>query len=201
MSGSTGALPAAILSELTNPMPRAPMFDVHLARWGLVPDGAPISTPAARLLPVLRGDEPAMLKLSCEEDERLGCVLLEWWDGDGAARVLARDDEALLLERATGSASLARMARSASDDEACRVLCAVAARLHAPRAKPPPELIPLEQWFSDLAPAATAHGGILHRCAQAARALLAEPRDICVLHGDLHHGNVLDFGSRSATRQ
>ena len=26
--------------------------------------------------------------------------------------------------------------------------------------------------------------------------LLAEPRDVCVLHGDLHHNNVLDFGAR-----
>jgi streptomycin 6-kinase len=28
------------------------------------------------------------------------------------------------------------------------------------------------------------------------RALLAEPREVGVLHGDLHHGNVLDFGVR-----
>jgi streptomycin 6-kinase len=26
--------------------------------------------------------------------------------------------------------------------------------------------------------------------------LLAEPREVGVLHGDLHHGNVLDFGVR-----
>ena len=50
-----------------------------------------------------------MLKLSHEEDERLGGVLMEWWDGDGAARVLARHDTALLLERAMGFASLADM--------------------------------------------------------------------------------------------
>jgi streptomycin 6-kinase len=25
---------------------------------------------------------------------------------------------------------------------------------------------------------------------------LAEPREVVVLHGDLHHGNVLDFGAR-----
>ena len=172
------------------------MFQSHLDRWGLVADGHPITTPAAQLLPVLRNGEPAMLKLSHGADERLGGVLMEWWAGDGAARVLARDAAALLLERATGAASLADMARSGQDDEACRILCATAAKLHAPRARPLPELIPLKQWFEDLEPAATSHGGILKRSAEAARFLFDGPREVGVLHGDLHHGNVLDFGER-----
>jgi streptomycin 6-kinase len=176
------------------------MFDAYLRRWKLVPDGDPVATRSSRLLPVRRGDgggEPAMLKLALEEDERSGGLLMEWWDGDGAARVLARDGEALLLERAQGAASLSDMARSGRDDEACRVLCAVAARLHAPRPKPPPpDLVPLPRWFRDLEPAAAAHGGILVRCAETARALLDSPREVGVLHGDLHHDNVLDFGPR-----
>ncbi|MBC4013957.1 aminoglycoside phosphotransferase family protein [Siccirubricoccus deserti] len=172
------------------------MFDPYLLRWGLVPDGDPITTPTARLLPVLLSGEPAMLKLSHAEDERLGGVLMEWWDGDGAARVFARDDAALLLERAMGSASLADMARTGRDDEACRILCDAAARSHAPRTKPLPELTPLAHWFRQLEPAAARHGGILVRCAETARALLSEPRECRALHGDLHHGNVLDFGAR-----
>jgi streptomycin 6-kinase len=39
-------------------------------------------------------------------------------------------------------------------------------------------------------------GGILVHCAEAARTLLAEPCEVGVLHGDLHHDNVLDFGAR-----
>jgi streptomycin 6-kinase len=37
---------------------------------------------------------------------------------------------------------------------------------------------------------------VLSLSAAAARELLDEPRDIVVLHGDIHHGNILDFGSR-----
>jgi streptomycin 6-kinase len=172
------------------------MFDDHLRRWGLVPDGDHIVTRNARLLPVRRGGEPAMLKVATEEDERSGAALMRWWGGDGAARVLDHDDDALLLERATGPLSLAEMARAGRDDEACRVLCAVAARLHAPREEPLPRLVPLSRWLRELEPAAAAHGGVLTRCAGAARALLAEPREVVALHGDLHHGNVLDFGAR-----
>ena len=36
---------------------------------------------------------------------------------------MARDETALLLERAVGPASLAHMARAGCDDEACRILC------------------------------------------------------------------------------
>jgi streptomycin 6-kinase len=173
------------------------MFDTYVCRWNLIPDGDPIITNYSRLLPVRYGGKPAMLKLAVEEEERFGGVLMEWWDGDGAARVFARADDALLLERAEGGgASLADMAHTGRDDEACRILCAVAARLHAPRSKPVPELIPLSHWFRALEPAAAVHGGILVRCAETARALLADPHDVGVLHGDLHHGNVLDFGPR-----
>lgn len=137
-----------------------------------------------------------MLKVASEAEERWGGLLMAWWDGEGAARVLAHEGDALLLERAVGTASLAEMAHAGQDDAASRIICDVAARLHAPRDRAPPELIPLSDWFRELEPAAARHGGILRRAATAARDLLAEPRDIVVLHGNIHHGNVLDFGPR-----
>lgn len=172
------------------------MFDDHLRAWDLVPDGAPIITRASRVLPVRQQGVPAMLKIADHDDERIGGAVMQWWGGEGAARVLARGDIAILLERAEGTASLALMARTGRDDEACKILCDVAAQLHAPRSNPPQDLLPLAQWFRDLEPAASKYGGILVKCAEAAKALLAEPRDVGVLHGDLHHNNVLDFGAR-----
>jgi streptomycin 6-kinase len=163
------------------------MFGDYLIRWGLEPDGEPITTHSSRPLPVRRDGVPAMLKVALEAEERRGAVLMAWWDGEGAARVLAR---------ATGEGSLAEMARNGRDDEASRIICAVAAKLHAPRKRPPPELLPLSRWFEELEPAAAQHGGILSHAAATARELLAAPQDIVVLHGDLHHGNILDAGSR-----
>jgi streptomycin 6-kinase len=43
------------------------MFDPHLTKWRLEPDGAPIATHASRLLPVRRGGSPAMLKVATAE--------------------------------------------------------------------------------------------------------------------------------------
>lgn len=167
----------------------------HLDRWRLTPDGPPILTPAAQLWPVRRAGLPLMLRIADSDDARRATQLLRWWKGDGAARVIAASDDALLMERATGPGNLADLARSGQDDAACRILCDVAAKLHADRPTPPPEaLIPLDRWFQDLWPFAATQGGIVAQAAQTARALLADPRDIRPLHGDLHHGNVLDFG-------
>lgn len=171
------------------------MFAAYLSRWDLTQDGEPVVTPSSCLVPVLRGTAPAMLKVYRTGDEAAGGSLMDWWSGDGAAMVIRVDRTACLMERAAGFGSLSDMSRSGQDDDACRILCSVAARLHAKRSAPPPGLVPLASWFSDL-DAAAVHGGMLARCAETARALLAEPRDVRVLHGDLHHGNVLDFGVR-----
>jgi streptomycin 6-kinase len=164
------------------------MFGDYLERWGLTPDGEPIVTPTSRLLPVRAGGVPAMLKIAVLDEERLGNLLMTWWNGHGAPRVLAHGDEAILMERAEDGTSLADAARSRGDDEASRVICSVLAKLHAPRGRPPPALVLLTEWFEPLGRAAEAQGGILRLAAATASNLLASQRDIVVLHGDMHHG-------------
>lgn len=177
-------------------------FEPWMRRWDLRPDGQPFvnryhGAVNSRLAPVVHRGAPAMLKIAEGEEERLGAALMDWFGGDGAARVLERDGPAILMERACGPRSLAAMARGGEDDAATLILCATLARLHAPRAAPPPaSLAPLPVWFRALAPAAERHGGVLTLARDAAQALLAEPRDIRPLHGDLHHDNVLDGGAR-----
>jgi streptomycin 6-kinase len=172
------------------------MFDRYFNLWSLTRDGDPIVTHSSDLLPVRSDGAPAMLKIARSVEERRGNATLVWWNGDGAARVLAHNDHAILTERATGSRSLADMARHGHDDEASRIICGVAAKLHAARGAPPSDLVPLSEWFAELAPAAASHGGILTQAAATAHELLATQQDVRVLHGDLHHGNVLDFGDR-----
>jgi streptomycin 6-kinase len=169
------------------------MFASYLDRWRLTADGDAITTRSSQLLPVLSAGRPAMLKIASDEAERAGGAVMQWWDGGGAARVYACDAEAVLLERAGGSRSLLAMATDGQDDQASRIICDTVARLHAPRGKPLPDLIPLGRWFRELAPAARTYGETLAECSRIADALLAEPREPVVLHGDVHHGNILDF--------
>jgi streptomycin 6-kinase len=106
----------------------------------------------------------------------------------------------VLLERADDDGGLAALARSGTDgdDEATRSLCRVGRRLHAAGRGPrPAELFDLRRWFRDLL---TSDGpdpdGVLAAAARTADELLSRPSVDVVLHGDLHHGNVLHFGER-----
>ncbi|ENG6105610.1 phosphotransferase [Serratia liquefaciens] len=168
----------------------------YMQRWQLQPDGQAFETHSSLLMPVRYQGAAAMLKIAREQEEKFGGLLMCWWQGEGAARVLAWHEDGILLERAQGSRSLPQMVRDGDDRQATEILCQVVARLHAPRAEPLPELIPLHQWFNSLWPAAQAHGGMLRLSARVAAELLTSPREQTVLHGDIHHDNVLDFGER-----
>lgn len=82
------------------------------------------------------------------------------------------------------------------DAEACRIICAVAARLHRCARPDAPELPPLSLSFQALTMAASAQGGIFPELSSIAHSLLAVPQQVVALHGDLHHGNILDAGAR-----
>ncbi|WP_235825126.1 aminoglycoside phosphotransferase family protein [Agromyces badenianii] len=173
-----------------------------LRRWRLRPVGDAVTTASSTLIPVqTMSGEPAMLKLAHAPEEERGADLLVALDGHGAARVLERSGAAILLERATGARDLVRMVADGRDDDATRTICAAAGRIHvAPGAvlerEDPPELIDLPTWFRELFANADRLGALHRRGADLAEQLLDDPREPVVLHGDLHHGNVLDFGER-----
>lgn len=176
-----------------------------ITRWGLLEDGLPFQTCTSMLQRVrLKDGTLAFLKTALCEEERRGTRLLRWWNGEGAVRVLAFHHNTALLEYACGGRSLVKMAQTGEDDEASRIICHVAARLHSrivpdsPELMSPliPQLIPLAQCFRSLALVAGTHGGIFQQLSAIAGSLLASPQEVAVLHGDLHHGNVLDAGVR-----
>ena len=135
-------------------------FEKFINRWKLTPDGEPLTTSTSRLLPVRYKNMPAMLKIAKAPEEQASGQLMLWWDGEGAARILTHDHDnyAILIERATGTRSLARMAKKEQDDEATRIICKVVNTLHVPKNKPlPPTLVPLSIWFKSLESAKTKH--------------------------------------------
>ncbi len=178
------------------PAPVPVDFERVLRLWCLTPEGEPIITPSSHLLPVRWMGRAAMLKRALDVEEQGGARVMSWWCGEGAALVYAYDGDTILMERAEGTRSLMHMALNGEDDQASRIICDVARKLHQPREQPLPELIGLREWFRDLAPAARRYGGLFPRCLDTAEALLASEQDRRVLHGDVHHDNVLDFAAR-----
>ena len=116
-----------------------PMFHYYIDRWRLTADGNLIVTPTSRLLPVRWHGMAAILKIAVETEEELGNGLMVWWDGQGVPLVLAREDKAILLERAQHGGSLADLVRNGRDDEATRIICDVVKQLHLPRTPTDPD--------------------------------------------------------------
>ena len=173
------------------------IFERYIARWALTPAGVPISTHSSRLLPVRWNGVPAMLKVATADEERAGALLMLWWGGQGAARVFAHEGDALLMERAEGNLTLAELVGNGDDDAASGIICKAVAQLHArANSHPPDTLVPLTRWFRALELAAPRYGGIFTLAATTAHDLLMTPQDVVVLHGDIHHDNILDFGQR-----
>ncbi len=116
---------------------------------------------------------------------------LECFGGHGAVRLLRKDlaRGALLLERADPGTP-ARTLVPERDEEATAVLIDVARRLHA--ARPSAELPPLTR-LSDTFRRyrGTLPGHLVERAGRLFDELCASATETVVLHGDLHHDNVL----------
>lgn len=185
---------AAAFANLNTPGALA----THFEAWDLVPDGPPFRTRSSWLQPVRDGETAAMLKLPFEDEERRGGQVLSWFDGRGAARILRADSEAVVVERLAGDIDLAALAERSveGDEQACRILCGVVRALHADQLTPPPQVQPLRPWFASLERQA-AGDPLLARAWSTADRLLSDDREPRVLHGDIHHANVLHDPVRS----
>ncbi|WP_221088362.1 aminoglycoside phosphotransferase family protein [Deinococcus aquaedulcis] len=167
----------------------------YIRRWGLEPDGEPFATHSSDLCPVRWQGRKAMLKVARSEEERRGNLLMVWLGGVGAAQVYRQGRRAVVLERVEGAHDLMAMVAAGQDDDASRILCQAAAQVHLPRPDPPRQLLPLDWWFEALFDAST-QSDLFAQCWRVAQTLLASPRDVRPLHGDLHHGNVLHSAER-----
>lgn len=146
------------------------------------------------------GDTPCVLKVSRHVDEtRNEIAALDLWDGDGAARLLAADPDAgaLLVERLEPGTMLVEVAES-DDDTATLIAAGVLRRLWRP-VPDGSDLRPLESWCAaydrNRERLTRGDGGfpaaLFQRADAMRRDLLASTTAPSVLHGDMHHFNVL----------
>lgn len=162
----------------------------RLRAWGAEPTDETWSTASSELAAGVLGDEPVIVKVARIEEERRGNRLMAWWSSCGGLPVLEWDDDAILMRRAGGSALAVPV------EEADAVLAECAMRLHVMPAPPASVgLVPLQEWFRQLTERSHADP-LLDRAASIARDLLVEGGPSVVLHGDLHHGNVLELDGR-----
>lgn len=162
------------------------------ARWELRVTGLVPLLSYNLVLYAERPDEtPCILKLSPPTPDlaREG-EALRYYDGDGICRLLERDDNvsALLLERVLPGLSLQEVWTYEIDAEHTRIAAKLMQRLWRPVLKPHP-FRSMTSWARALE-----HVSGADDLREKARDLLREylsNEDVVLLHGDLHHGNIL----------
>ena len=156
-------------------------------------------TPTSTLYKVSWNGCPAVLKMLSPRglrDEEAGVIALEWFEGEGAALLYRRDHESHLMEYMDGE-DLKAMVLRGDDEKATLILADILNQLHRPRnSAVPRRLTRLARRFASLFNQADQDeskgvDSIYVRASAIADWLLDNPRDECVLHGDLHHENVL----------
>lgn len=169
----------------------------YLAAWNLSNPHLLTQTRTSQLYTVTHNSETVVLKLlvPAETEEQRGALALRYFGGHGAVRLLRYDADAQLMEYASG-AELVTLVERGEDARATRIIAQVIEQLHSvPQEASYAGLVPLDDWFGALFAKAAADqqvgiGSIYGRSAVVAARLLTDPRDIRVLHGDIHHYNI-----------
>ncbi len=163
--------------------------------WDLLADGAAMHGHLSLVLPVRRGSEQAVLKVSwATEHTEFEARALAAWSGRGAVCLLEADPTrgALLLERLDSGRSLSFL----DLDEAAPIVGRLLRRLAIPAPPGFPRLADIAARFADDLPARWDRAGrpfrhsLLDRTRALARELGPTAGDLLV-HWDLHYENVL----------
>jgi streptomycin 6-kinase len=168
--------------------------DDRVAAWRIVVEQF-VETESSIVAFGRRGEESVVLKVVRHRgDEWRSGEVLEAFDGKGVVRVLDHIEGAVLLERLQPGTDLVSMAVNGSDEQATRVLCDVIQSM-SPRA-PVRDDPTVQDWVQAFARyAAGADEQIPKPLCEAAHhvysRLCASQSAPRLLHGDLHHYNVL----------
>ena len=175
------------------------LLSEYSQRWGMQPLPPFAGLTYNYVMPVILADgTPAVLKVGVPGDEfRAGIAFLRMCDGHGAVRLLEADDKrcVMLMEQAFPGVPLARL----EDDDAATAIGADVMRAFwrpAPAEHPFPTVA---RWLRAFAVVREKYGGAsgplpeatLARAEALARDLLASAPYERLMHGDLHHDNIV----------
>lgn len=182
-------------------MTHSPQVDHHvLDEFNVKSPELITETNIARIWRVVRHDQSfAVLKVYKGNDmlnEKPGFDLLRLCDGHGAAIIFRTSATAALMELLEGP-SLGDMARSGNDMQSAGILVEVANKLHAKNFETPNNWPRLRDFAADLTKIVRGkdcndtNWRNFAFSRSLAFQLIEREREICPLHGDLHHDNIL----------
>ncbi len=140
------------------------------------------------------GDNPIILKLGLDNDA-LGreAFALECFAGCGAVKVLVEDEGMLLLERAVPGTSLKSYFPN-REQESIEIACNVMKKLHQANIPVAHNFPHVKDWLTALDKDWPIPDGYLKKARKLRDQMLQTSEADVLLHGDLHHDNILQKG-------
>jgi streptomycin 6-kinase len=172
----------------------------YLSKWSLSEPALLATTSTSTLYRVKAGDRIAVLKCLTEFGRRfeaLGAVALRSFKAHGAVELIRSDSGAHLLEYLEGP-SLREKSLEGQDAAAAVIIAETTAKLHASTFSGPAKLPSLRETFEALFQVADKEpaDSMYFEGAKVAVELLNSAINVGLLHGDIHHGNILHSPSR-----
>jgi len=179
---------------------KTPELNAYCSKWSLKEATLLTSTSTSVLYRVLFNEQNAILKIFSEkgkQSESNGSIVLLYFEGNGAVRLLRNDAGAQLLEHADGQ-QLKALVVGGQDAAATEIMSQVMSKLHSLCDPVPSGLISMETNFQSLFRKASRESmdSIFVAGARIAEKLIASEQEVRVLHGDLHHENVVESSTR-----
>ncbi|MCB1839943.1 MAG: phosphotransferase [Rhodospirillales bacterium] len=168
----------------------------YCSLWKLENPALLQETPRATLYRVKYANVPAVLKISRPlglEHERQATAFLSLCPTEISVKILKSQDNAVLMEDLPGPA-LSEEVRQGRDDRATEIIASTALRVSNIPVPQTHSFIPLRTWFRALFEK-SGHAGenpaLYETAAPLAHELLSADAPQVLLHGDLHHDNMI----------
>lgn len=141
-----------------------------------------------------QGDDPIILKLSLDNQGlKQEAFALKCFAGCGAVKVLFEDDGMLLLERAVPGASVKSYFPD-KEQESIKIACGVMKKLHQANIPEDHTFPHIKDWLTALDNDWNIPKHYLQKARKLRDELLQTSEVDVLLHGDLHHNNILQNG-------
>jgi len=171
-----------------------PKLSLYIKKWNLSESKLIAETATSSLYAVER-EEPLVLKIFTEmgaKDELNGGAALRAWAGNGAVHLKDSDEGAVLIERLYGP-NLYALSESGHENEATKIFSEIIKKIHSVKTQDLKDIPSLETLFSSLK-YYQEYGYSRHlfkKALEVSEQLLASQTKTVLLHGDLHHENVM----------
>ncbi len=171
-------------------------IDSLASKWSIKITKRITQTPTCEVFEVERDSVLLILKLYSDlgwEDEKGSISVLNAWNGNGAVTVIDHVDKALLMEKLE-EPNLYSFSASNQESQASEIFCEIIDKIHSVDIEMLPDPVkaaneiikPLLQF--DVADPIQP---MFDKAKRIAEELIGSPGETVVLHGDLHHENVL----------